>query len=182
MQPHVSSEYSPDLAFIRLKDKHAAQIAEEKKFCALDDQLEQYARNLPDTEYGPWVACGAIGERTAMEDSEGDFAAVVSVQLYCGFSGFDGEDHKGGFDYYEIETRSSSTDPLPSSYKGMSGGGLWQVPIRVDQEKLYAPNRFLLAGVIVMQTRISDQAMRIRSHGRRSLFEDLWSVIQRECA
>jgi hypothetical protein len=182
VEPHLGSESTPDLAFIMLKDEHAAQIGEEKRFCPLLDQRDQYTSNLPDTEYGPWVACGAISERTSLEDSVGDFAAVASVQLFCGFSGFDGEYLQNGFDYYEIEAGTSSTNSLPASYSGMSGGGLWQVPVKVDMEGAYTPSRYLLAGVVVRQTRISDQSMRIRSHGRRSLFEDLLNLIQSECA
>lgn len=75
------------------------------------------------------------------------------------------EDNKG-YDYIDVEVDSAGSDQVPSSFEGVSGGGLWQLVQEPDQE-----STAVLIGVPFLQSEPVGTKRIITCHGVCSVYE-----------
>ena len=81
---------------------------------------------------------------------------------------------RDGFDYVEIGFDLESSPALPESFKGLSGSGLWRVPLVESEAGDVSFNAPSLEGVAFFQDPPdSVPAGVIRCHGRRSLYDNI---------
>jgi hypothetical protein len=179
---HVASAIvpadGPDLAFIVLPAPNVSAIKAVKSFYNLSAEKEQVlSRPLP-LDWGIWFLCGAPGEKTAKEESAIAYDGVFSFGGMCYAAGADREFQKDGFDYIELGVEYKDGADLPSTFGGMSGGGLWQVPLRQAENGMLEPSTLLLSGVIFYEFRIDNQPSIIKCHGRRSIYQNVYDAVK----
>ena len=92
-----------------------------------------------------------------------------------------------GYDYldYPVSPLARKTPPpLPRSWGGMSGSGLWQIPLKSEEDHFEEDNieydTPLLSGILFRQRKVSGE-MWITCHGRKSVYERALKVIQDCC-
>jgi hypothetical protein len=173
----TTDEYGPDLAFIVFNDADCSEIASHKEFYPLSQNKDESLSYPPALDIGFWAACGAPQERIALENSESKYSSVVSIQLYCGFGRAEREYIKGEYDYFEMDADYTHATDAPSSFKGMSGGGLWQIPITITNNRNIIVNRYLLSGVTFWQSNQPEQKRFLRFHGRKSIYKNTWDSV-----
>ena len=66
---------------------------------------------------------------------------------------------------------------VPSSFGGVSGGGLWEVGLSMEKSRAISwDGRRRFRGVVFWQSAISDGRRVIRCHGPQSIFEKVWEL------
>jgi hypothetical protein len=89
----------------------------------------------------------------------------------CGASANPTESDDGTFDYLDIRIDYGDRTDLPTSFGGMSGGGLWQVLCRKTSTGVIDPEDYILSGVTFFQIAIEGRVRSLRCHGRKTIHE-----------
>ena len=173
---HPIGEYGhkigPDLALIELPSIKLYQFKEHKAFlnlekASLEDIINNYNNN------GVWIISGCANESAIRLGGNRNFHEIIAFTYTFWFGGFDRVWEKDGFDYIEAKAIYDEENEPPNSFRGVSGGGLWQVPLnRVESGDLEIVN-FILAGVAFYQTEIVDDYRFVRCHGKMSIYSKL---------
>ena len=118
----------PDLGAVVLAPHLAGSIAAKKVFFNLDRKRDEMLSDSPDVRDGVWFAQGFLEERmVATEDPDG--GTTTNFYNFSGVGGPDGPVERGGYDYYEYPVTHESRLEAPVSWGGMSGGGVWRIPL-----------------------------------------------------
>jgi len=177
-----NEQYGPDLAFIQLATPDIGTIKATKSFHAILPDRKELLTNPPAIDFGVWFMAGAAGERMKAVAWEDGFRESLVFQLDCGLCEVVQEYRKQDHDYLDAAvTYSEQTDP-PSTFGGMSGGGLWHVMIAQHPDGSLSAKQIYLAGVIYYQTAVEDRRRSIRCHGRLSIYERAIDEILAKCA
>ncbi len=168
----------PDLAFIVLPAPSVSAIKAVKSFYDLSKVGDRLLSNPPPLDWGIWFLCGAPGEKTAEEKSSLGYDGVIAFGGMCYATGADRAFEKDGYDYIEVGVEYKDGADIPSTFGGMSGGGLWQVPLRQVEGEALEPSTYLLSGVIFYESPIENQRRFVRCHGRRSIYESVCSAVR----
>jgi hypothetical protein len=176
-------EWGPDIALLRLPVEIAAEIKIHRAFYDLEKDrsapnagIESEWKTAPTPEVLARIAQRKSGQtaqlagRVLMGTPKefGSFReAHASVKLNAMFLGLQNaqEYSVGDFDFVDLDTGAPS-DFIPSSFEGVSGGGLWRyiTTISDDGDKT---TKFL-EGVAFYQL-TGEGGRRIRCHGKQSL-------------
>src|SRR5262249_19131972 len=125
----VAESAGPDLAVIILPSANLGQIKALKSFYNLGLRRDRVLSTPLENDMGVWFFCGAPDELT-VEDSPTQEFGRVKVFWGLGIPGRVSQGYWAGeYDYFEFEVRYGEKSELPTSFKGVSGGGLWQVPL-----------------------------------------------------
>jgi hypothetical protein len=83
----------------------------------------------------------------------------------------------GDHDYFDFPVSYEARPVAPVSWGGMSGGGLWQVPLKQEGNSLRHLSP-LLSGILFYQQPTSETECGVRAHGRRSVYEVAYRHIE----
>jgi hypothetical protein len=86
---------------------------------------------------------------------------------------------EGRFDYLRLRLYATAYG-FPSNYGGVSGGGIWMVPLGMDPEKGPTTAKAMdlfLAGVCCYQYEPLPDGREVEGHGPRSLYRRLREVL-----
>jgi len=161
----------PDLGLLVLPQADVLKLEATKTFYNLDKRRDRMLSAPPTLDMGGWIVCGMVAEWTSDLPPEAGFSRV---KIFRGISGFgvvrteryDGE----RFDYLEFETKYNAAYQGPDSFKGLSGGGLWQIVLE-EHDGAVTISDVLLSGVIYFQSDLLGEIRTLFCHGRRSIYE-----------
>jgi len=165
----VYGPYGPDLSFLVIPDAYIGTIKTYRSFYLLkrrDDRT--IIENDQEAKRDPWFVCGTIGERSTDEKPGRGFSKVKGLYGLAGMSFAEKIYEKGGFDYVEVKAERRPDD-TPQSYGGISGGGLWRVPLIINGKGVVSVKQYELAGVAFYQTELDNGFRFLRCHGPNSL-------------
>jgi hypothetical protein len=175
----VNSE-GPDLGAVILTPSIAAVIAAKKTFYNLDSRRAQLLETPPDRHEGVWFVHGFVDERTVEEPGKDGFSMVKG---FYSFSGAGGPDEppvaRGDHDYFAFPVSYDARSVAPTSFGGMSGGGLWQVTLMRDPQGNIHPKKFLLSGVVFYQEETTETQCGVKCHGRSSVYKVAHEAIRK---
>jgi hypothetical protein len=171
-------ERGPDLAFVAIADWSKVEaLRASKSFYDLTGDKDAVLNDSTPPDKTLWYICGVPNERLEDVPPEAGFERTFQFQHLCGAGGVDRAFDRDGFDYAEMDITPAPDDPPPSSFEGMSGGGLWQVPVAPANELPFSAVNHFLAGVIYYQG-VSESGVRfVRSHFRKSVYIHALSAI-----
>lgn len=175
-----STEFGPDLSFITLSNIDISTIKPYKSFYPLLIEKDEILKAPPSIRFGPWVMCGAPGEKTVNLIRDGGFRESLIFQQWCGFGDVSNEYLLGEFDYLDANIDYSDQTNPPFTFGGMSGGGLWQVIFAQKPDKTLVVRRCILSGVIFFQSSLEKNRRIIRCHGRASIYKNAINSILAE--
>lgn len=177
-----NEEYGPDLAFIHLALPDIGTIKATKSFHPILPDRNELLTYQPSIDFGVWFLAGAPGERMKAFAWEDGFRESLVFQLDCGLCSVEEEYQMLDHDYLEAAViYGEQTDP-PSTFGGMSGGGLWHVMMAKHPDGSISAKKIYLAGVIYFQSAVDDRRRSIRCHGRFSIYERAIDEIMSKCA
>jgi hypothetical protein len=163
-------EWGPDLALIRLPKLVARDIGQVKTFYNIDKRRPSLDSAAPYAA-GAWAVLGAPAEQSTFGPKE----AVLKVSLLA--SVVAAARMRDGFDFVDLSYFHEGRPDLPQSYGGISGSGLWHLPISRDGDGTIVWNREAhLEGVAFFQKAANAVEGVIRCHGRTSLYEQLLPI------
>lgn len=160
----------PDLAMIVLPYGELGTIKAKKSFYNISLKREKVLESPLPFDVGIWAICGIPDEQTTEEPPRIGFDSIKGFHGLCGFALFGQAFDSGGFDYLDFEVSCAKEKSLPQSYGGVSGGGVWQVELKLKDGKL-APQDPTLSGVAFYQSDMQNNKRNIRCHGRRSVYK-----------
>lgn len=160
----------PDLGLISLPQADVVKLEAIKTFYNLDKRRDRMLLNPPNLDMGGWFLCGMGAEWTSDLPPEGGFRRVKVFRGISGAGVVTFERNIGGFDYLEFEAKYNATYEGPESFRGFSGGGLWQV-ILEEHDGVVSISDVLLSGVAFFESEMIGSIRKIFCHGRRSVYE-----------
>jgi len=170
----------PDLGAVILAPSIAAAIAAKKTFYNLDARREQLLHKPPELHDGVWFVHGFVDERTVEEPGRDGFSLIKGFYSFSGAGG-PGELPvlKGDHDYFAFPVSYDARSVAPNSFRGMSGGGLWQVTLIRDPQGDIRPKKSLLSGLVFYQEATTDTQCGVKCHGRSSVYKVAYEAIGR---
>lgn len=162
-----SSEWGPDLALLRLPELVARDIGQVKAFYNLD-RRRPHSDDRAQYDKGVWAVIGAPAEQSTFGEKEG----VLKISLFA--SVIAKAQERDAFDYADLGFYHEDRPDLPASYGGISGSGLWHLPIQTSDSGTVSWNdEARLEGVAFYQKPTGNEEGVIRCHGRKSLYEQV---------
>ena len=129
----------------------------------------------PDLRSGFWFINGYVDEFT-MEGRGEHSGKIKRFYNLSGAGGPEGPNIIGDFDFFDFPITDRSC--VPESFGGMSGGGLWQVPLKLDADGQIKNQPPLLSGVVFYQEPTTDTICGVKCHGRQSVYRVAYDSIQ----
>lgn len=165
----------PDLGAMILAPTIASLIGAKKTFFNLDRHRDTVLTTPRGVHDGIWLAQGFLQEKTTTtRESDG-----VNFHMY-NFSAIGGPDEivqVGDHEYVDYPVSFEARGTTPKDWGGMSGGGLWQIPLRLNADEI-TDGRPLLAGVLFFQHPTSDTTAGVRGHAWRSIYSVAYDEIR----
>lgn len=97
--------------------------------------------------------------------------------MLCGFGGIRDTYTVGEYDYCDFDVKHGSSPIIPESFGGVSGAGLWQIPLRKLSDQTIEPIEYILSGVVFYQTDRMGLSRSLRCHGRNSIYDAAYKSI-----
>lgn len=181
--PHVigkpkEDQFGPDLMFLEIPPSPQLHTIQAKRsFWNLSFKTADRAKVCYSDTNCLWSFAGHPAQWKRDEPPEHGFDTVHGYPNLIGYTGVENRLEKYGFDYFEVAVDYRSQDPVPTTFGGCSGGGLWRIPILLPRED--APlteiqmDNPVLSGVIFYETALQGSRRFVRSHGSKSIYEVL---------
>jgi len=166
-------EAGPDIAFIKLPDTKASILEMHGTFLNVDRHHELTTERRQTDDFYLDAVVGLVEEwdkTVTMRDKVKVIRldALTNVGRATKLS-----DGQQGFDRLLFEPTPEEGFALPSSYGGVSGGGLFRV--YVDDEFV---SRVTLFGVAFWETKLNGKAEKIVCHGPDSIYRILIPIVK----
>jgi hypothetical protein len=171
----------PDLGAVVLAPSIAGNIAAKKTFYNLGLRRDQLLSTPPELHDGFWFVNGFIAEKTIEERGRDGYGLVKGFYNLSGAGGPEEAIVFGEHDYFAFPVSYGRRTVAPKSFGGMSGGGLWQVPLTRDAEGRIRHKTPILSGVVFYQeaTNFPQACCKIKCHGRQSIYRVAYEAISR---
>jgi hypothetical protein len=169
-------EWGPDLALLEIPRAHVARVSAHKSFLNLPQQKATVGQYPPDTTKGLWAVTGMVEEFSNIQHHSQANAIEADVQARAYFSGIQGTHQRDGYDYFDPSAKLTLA-AVPSSFGGVSGGGLWQVGLSSTAAgKIQWDGKRHFRGVAFWQSPVLNERRVVRCHGPRSIYDTAWAA------
>lgn len=159
-------EWGPDLSLLCLPPQCIDSVSMVKTSYDLSKK-RQPARGVDQIEM--WLLLGAPGEYANVAVDHQTLTAHASLQMTGFFlKQVQARHRKKGFDYVDIGVVVDSLE-VPSTFGGMSGGGLWHVFVSKSAATEQYGWTYTMEGVIFYESPEAGGRCFVRSHGRKSI-------------
>ena len=173
----------PDMAFLEILDASKLSLIKVYRSfwdISVGNEADMIKKCSGDSN-ALWAIAGLPQSMKEDGEPQSGFGHVWGLMLQVYFGGIDRRYEAGGFDYAEMVANYESKDPMPDSFKGISGGGLWKIPMSIDKDKNDLNHlKFgepVLAGVQFYQTGLESNCRRLGCHGPKSVYSFLPRVL-----
>ena len=166
----------PDLGFIVLPNSELETIKASKNFYNLDKNRERILTRPHKFSEGLWAICGVPNEKT-IDISEEKLSPHKRFLLFVGLGSINDMYTDNDYDYYDIKVKHNVSPIITQTFRGVSGGGLWQIPLKKSREGKIEPEEHILSGVVFYETERVGLDRSIKCHGRNSIYDKAYSFI-----
>lgn len=168
----------PDLGAIVLGPSIAGAIAAKKTFYNLDLRRDQMLQEPPHLRDGFWFVNGFIHEKTIEEPGKDGYDRIKKFYNLSGAGGPEEPVVAGDYDYFSFPVSYGGRSVAPESFEGMSDGGLWQVPLKRNDQGEIVHKTPLLSGVVFYQVPTTETDCGVKCHGRQSVYRVAYEAIR----
>jgi hypothetical protein len=175
-------EYGPDLAYIRIPVMDAGKIEARKSFWHMDTNLKRIPKALEIRNTGIWIIFGCPAEYQSSTSSQSFFERTFIPGALAALSSKPRFLVKKTYDYFDVTASYEIDNNLPGTFSGMSGGGLWFVPLSKtsDKSEEIQVHHPILMGLAFYQTDVNDCSRIIRCHGPKSIYVKMQNILENE--
>ena len=177
-------EYGPDLAFIVLPASGALnEIRARRSFYPLAKAADAKTEEaLHDT--GFIAFCGFLGSKQTEEPGALGFSKVIQLGGYAFLTGPENYEQRDRWDYFELGVRREEMGEFGNSFGGVSGGGVWRVPVYLKKGDAVGAEyfeRMTFAGVAFYEeNHLPRGRFFVRTHGPRSIYQTFLPEIREQ--
>jgi hypothetical protein len=171
------TEWGPDLALLEIPPHFVPTIKGTKSFLSLVRRREMLRTNPPRIEKALWAVMGMVQETSGVRPREESGRVPVNIRGEAFFGVTVLEDDRDGYDY--LTTHAKTTLPnVPASFKGVSGGGLWEIGLTMKKAtgEISWERDHHFRGVAFWEQPKPPHDVALRCHGPRSIFEKAWAA------
>jgi hypothetical protein len=170
------SQWGPDLALLEIPPPFVSTIAAHKSFLNLSQQRTTFASRQPVTGKELWAVTGMVGEFSKVQNSQEERIIDADIQARAFFSVLQQTHEHNEYDYIDLSAKDLTG--VPSSFGGVSGGGLWDIYLSITKsgEIIWDEKRHF-RGVAFWQSAVSNGRRVIRCHGPKSIFKTAWTLL-----
>ncbi len=178
--PSSAKDWRPDLSFLGIGDqKLLGTLASKKSFVHLDKRSEEDFLAYPRREQYWWFVAGFPAEFSHREMADQRWNVLTRSNGLIGQATFLHHSQQERFDYLRLRLHAPANG-FPSDYGGVSGGGIWMVPLQMNPDE--GPNtakakELFLAGVCCCQGEALPDGREVEGHGPLSLYRRLREVL-----
>lgn len=172
----IASE-GPDLGALLLPAPIVSIVQSIKGFYNLSKRQEVFS-SAPTIDLGVWVLCGMAHEWTSDTKPEHGYQRVKVFRGICGAGVVSNQRNANDFDYIDFETKYEGIYEGPQSYKGFSGGGLWQLIVAKTSAGELVIKDKILSGVAFYQSTLVKNRRSIICHSRQSIYRSAIDAIR----
>ena len=152
------------------------RIAAHKSFLNLTQQRATLGEHPAKTEKGLWAVTGMVAEFSGLQCRPEVQAIEANVQARAFFSLIRETHDRHGYDYLDASVMPALPS-VPSTFGGVSGGGLWEVSLSMTRSGHIAwDGKRHFRGVAFWESPVADGRRVIRCHGPRSTLETAWKA------
>ena len=170
--PRISDERGPDGSVIILPQcRQLLDIQAKKSFWPIDYNPEERLKKALSTQ-GFVMIAGFPGERQRSRGAQPGFTRTTEMQGIVAMTKQVDYFENDSFDYLQVKSERVAGTDAPESYGGLSGGGLWRIPVYLNQHhKILAESIF--AGIIYWQSSEDNRVRYLRAHGPKTIYKTL---------
>jgi hypothetical protein len=167
--------YGPDLGLLCILGTQVINsINAIKSFANLSKRRNQILSYPLAFNKGVWYLCGMIDEMTSDAPREAGQKVIKKFRGICDPGEVTNYFDRDNFDYLDFKVHEACV--IPKDYRGVSGGGLWQVIFDKDHNGKTIIKDRILSGVAFYQSDPENDKRTIRCHGQRSIYGLLLNV------
>jgi len=144
------TRWGPDLALLEIPPNLVGAIIARKSFLSLARRRSMLSTHPPKTEKSLWVVMGMVGEKSRVELAEETRTAIARVRGEALFGVTCTAEQQSEFDYLTVYAKTTLRE-VPSSFKGLSGGGLWEVTLGMRGDSITSKGQHHFRGVAFWQ-------------------------------
>lgn len=173
-KPSGPEEWGPDLALLEIPAENVGHFRAYKTFLNFEKQRSEYLRTPPRFETSLWAVYGAVEQfsNVSVDPERRSLDAELVARAFIG--GIVDRHSIDGYDYCDAGVETSLPG-VPTSFGGVSGGGLWEVSLSVSGSGKWSwDGKRRLRGVAFWQSPIESHKRVVRCHGPRSIYESAW--------
>lgn len=163
----------PDLAFINLHESKCLEALKAKKsFYPLPSSQDLVFDRIQPRGSALCFIAGAPEEMSREEGVRRTGSHILTKKHFLGRGQVCEEFVTDGFDYLKLGTLVGQYG-FPANYEGVSGGGIWHIPLCVDPDVGLSSITFSrpeLVGVAFYQSGLLGQSRTILGHGAKRLY------------
>ncbi|QTA79805.1 peptidase domain-containing protein [Desulfonema limicola] len=141
----------PDLGFIKLPQNNIGAITAVKSFYNISVNRDKALKTHPEKQKELWCMSGFPDEFTKNGIPSQKFSSLKGITHVCGFSETVRNYVDGEYDYFKLTAQYHELTQTPESFGGVSGGGLWHIILRDEDNKQIAAKDHILSGVNFMK-------------------------------
>jgi len=168
----ISDEEGPDLTFLELLSKvDIGTLGAKKSFWNLDYNTDK--RLASTTSNSGVLVITGLPEELEDTQKESEQKTIINATFLCFF----GETKSGcrfkknDFDFVDVPAVSGGKADLPSSFKGVSGGGLWKFNLLKSQDEIKWDDDPIFCGVAFYEQKTEGENLLIRCHYAESIYK-----------
>lgn len=168
------TEWGPDLALLEIPP-HFVPTG-RKSFLNLANRRATLATRPPRLEKALWAVMGVVQEKSEVKPRTESGLVLVNIRGEAFFGVTCTADTRDGYDY--LTTPAKTTLPnVPASFKGVSGGGLWEIGLNLNKAtgEITWEREHHFRGVAFWEQPGPPNEIAIRCHGPMSIFEKAWA-------
>jgi len=171
--PNDKKHGGPDMVFLEILDQSKLSWIKEYRLfwdIPFEDGVSMIKTCLSNSD-SLWAIAGLPQSMIQEEQPNGNFHRVLGLESQAFFCGIEAPFESDGFDYIEMKANYESKDPIPYCFKGISGGGLWKIPMSIAEKNLDSLKfgEPALCGLQFCQTPLEGNYRRLRCHGCKSI-------------
>lgn len=168
------SRWGPDLALLEIPPNLVGAIRARKSFLNLARRRSMLPSHPPQTEKSLWTVMGLVGQKSSVELVDAGRTAIATVRGEAFFGVTCTAEQRGDFDYLTVYAKTTLRD-VPTSFGGISGGGLWQVTLKMKGDSIISQGQHHFRGVAFWEEPEPPDHIAIRCHGPHSIFHTAWA-------
>ena len=173
----------PDLSFLKILDvRLLGAIKARKSFLHLDGKDFSFFGKHPKRRM-TWFVAGSpyqlaqpLGIHGRPPEPLTKLTNFVADAVYCSIT------ERGDFDFIKVKVTAGEHD-FPSRYGGVSGGGIWMVPLSIGDPQDLGSIRHeapFLGGVLFYQSAIRDKKRMLTGHGPNSIYARCTELVRQD--